>query len=60
MRTFILIVTVSVVIAVAGALIATLVYSIRRERAQKLWKNFGLSHRLLRVLPSHLDRPGVR
>jgi branched-subunit amino acid ABC-type transport system permease component len=43
MRTFILFLTVAVLVAVAGALIATLVYSIRHERAQKLWKNFGLS-----------------
>jgi hypothetical protein len=43
MRTFILFLTVAVLLAVAGVLIATLVYSMRRERAQKLWKNFGLS-----------------
>ena len=43
MRTFILYLTVAVLLAVAGVLIATLVYSMRRERAQKLWKNFGLS-----------------
>jgi hypothetical protein len=43
MRTFILFLTVAVLIAVAGALIATLVYSIRHQRAQKIWKNFGLS-----------------
>jgi hypothetical protein len=43
MRTFILYLTVAVLLAVAGVLIATLVYSMRRERARKLWKNFGLS-----------------
>ena len=43
MRTFILFLTVALLIAVAGALIATLVFSIRRERAKNLWKNFGLS-----------------
>ena len=43
MRTFILFLTVAVCVAVAGALIATLVYSVRREHANGLWKNFGLS-----------------
>lgn len=43
MRTFILFLTVALLIAVAGALIATLVFSIRRERTKSLWKNFGLS-----------------
>jgi hypothetical protein len=43
MRTFILFLTVALLIAVAGALIATLVFSIRREQAKNLWKNFGLS-----------------
>ena len=43
MRTFILFLTVAVLVAVAGALIATLVYSMRREHAENLWKNFGLS-----------------
>jgi hypothetical protein len=43
MRTFILFLTVAVLIAVAGALIATLLHSIRHQRAQKIWKNFGLS-----------------
>jgi uncharacterized protein DUF6766 len=43
MRTLILFVTVAVIVAIAGALIATLVFSIRRERAGNIWKNFGLS-----------------
>jgi len=43
MRTFILFLTVAVCVAVAGALIATLVYSMRRKHANGLWKNFGLS-----------------
>lgn len=43
MQTFIVFLTVALLIAVAGALIATLVFSIRRERAKNLWKNFGLS-----------------
>jgi branched-subunit amino acid ABC-type transport system permease component len=44
METFILWVTVIVMVAVASALIGTLVLSIRREsRAKKLWANFGLS-----------------
>jgi hypothetical protein len=43
MRTFILFLTVALLVGVAGVLIATLVFSIRRERAKNLWKNFGLS-----------------
>ena len=43
MRTFILFLTVAVIVAVAGTLVATLVYSMRREHTEKLWKNFGLS-----------------
>jgi hypothetical protein len=43
MRSLILFVTVAVMIAIAGALVAMLFFSIHRERAGNIWKNFGLS-----------------
>jgi hypothetical protein len=43
MRTLIVVVTVAVIVAIAGALFATLYLSIRRERSGNIWKNFGLS-----------------
>jgi hypothetical protein len=43
MRTLILFVTLAVMVAIAGALVATLYFSIHRERAGYIWKNFGLS-----------------
>jgi branched-subunit amino acid ABC-type transport system permease component len=44
MKTLVLWITVVVIVAVASALIGTLVLSIRREpRTKRLWANFGLS-----------------
>jgi hypothetical protein len=44
METLILSVTISVLLAVAGILIGTMVLSIRQQpRARKIWANFGLS-----------------
>jgi hypothetical protein len=43
METVLLLVPLVVTIAVAGYLVGSLVYSIRKERARKIWKNFGLS-----------------
>jgi hypothetical protein len=42
-ETVLLLVPLVVTIAVAGFLVGSLVYSIRKERARKIWKNFGLS-----------------
>jgi hypothetical protein len=43
METVLLVIPLVVTIAVAGYLVGSLVYSIRKERARKIWKNFGLS-----------------
>jgi hypothetical protein len=43
METVLLLVPLMVAIAIAGYLLAALIYSIRKERARKIWKNFGLS-----------------
>ena len=43
METVLLLIPLVVTIAVAGYLVGSLVYSIRKQRARKIWKNFGLS-----------------
>ncbi len=43
METALMVIPLLVTIAIAGYLVGSLVFSIRKERARKIWKNFGLS-----------------
>ncbi|HEV3474528.1 MAG TPA: DUF6766 family protein [Actinomycetota bacterium] len=43
MSTALLVISLVITVGAAAYLVGALVYSIRQERARKIWKNFGLS-----------------